>query len=244
MVFVKKFPAEVYQYLDTHDIKSCSNARKEIKRLFGVDVSIGMIQFHLHPEWAEKSKLKKKGKCPPSFFLKPVGAERIDKDGYVRIITERGKERLKHHVVWEQATGKKPAKDEVLIFLNNDRTDCRFENLYCLKRKYLSALSWSKFRELPPEQMKLAINAVILAVEASAKQTYLRNQGNRSVIHKGNTIFLDYIQGYLEGKTVRQIAKDYDRGEASVRQSLRKYKNGGYNKWLDELGFGNLKPGN
>lgn len=242
MPFTNKYPPAVYEYINSHKDDGVGKIQKGIKEKFGTDISTGTVQYRTHPEYAERYKLKKRGKRKPSFLLKPVGTERIDKDGYVRVMVQEGVERLKHYIVWEEATGKKAGKDECIIFLNGDRTDCRIENLYCLKRKYMAALNNSKFRNLPPDMIKLGINAVILAVETKAKERRLRNKGNRSVIHKGNTMFVNYINGYLEGKTAGQIAEEYGKCKATVCQTLLRYKDGGYDKWLDELGLGNLKP--
>lgn len=42
---------------------------------------------------------------------KPVGSERISKDGYVEVkVAEPKKWRLKHNVIWENANGKIPKK--------------------------------------------------------------------------------------------------------------------------------------
>lgn len=243
-MFKRKFPPEVYDYIKAHKTDSAPEIKRELKKRFGVDMSVSGVAFYFHPEYAENAKAARKGKYKPSFLLKPVGSERVDKDGYIRVITSEGKERLKHHIVWEQETGKKVGRDEVIIFLNNDRTDCRIENLYCIKRKYLGALNWRHYRELPFETLKLALNATILRIEAAEKEIKMRNQGNRSVIHKGNTIFVDYIKGYLDGKNVREIAREWGRSDTTVRFSLYKWKNGGYDKWLDQMGLGNMKPKN
>lgn len=86
-----------------------------------------------------------KGVCKPNsgnfkkgqitWNKKPIGYERIDnKDGYVHIkIAEPNVFALKHRYVWEQHHGPVP-DNHVVAFKNQDKTDCRLENLILMKR--------------------------------------------------------------------------------------------------------------
>lgn len=83
---------------------------------------------------------------------KPVGTERISKDGYLErkvaeldatgltpVEANRGRQRLwraVHVLVWEEANGPLP-KGHAVVFRNGDRTDRRLENLECVTRKEL-----------------------------------------------------------------------------------------------------------
>ena len=66
---------------------------------------------------------------------KPIGYERIcSKDGYVLIKTgEPNLFELKHRVVWKKANGSIP-ENHVVAFKNQDRTDCRLENLILMSK--------------------------------------------------------------------------------------------------------------
>jgi|26BtaG_2_1085354.scaffolds.fasta_scaffold07919_3 hypothetical protein len=74
----------------------------------------------------------KKGDRPKNH--RPVGSERITKDGYIQVkIAEPRKWRLKHIVVWESVNGALP-KGHCIRLLDNDRTNCSIDNLICISR--------------------------------------------------------------------------------------------------------------
>jgi hypothetical protein len=81
----------------------------------------------------------KKGNRPKNW--KPLGTERISKDGYIEIkVAERNpytgfptRYRLKHQVVWESVNGPIPA-GKIVIFRDGDRTNCAIGNLVCISR--------------------------------------------------------------------------------------------------------------
>ena len=61
--------------------------------------------------------------------VKPVGYERIDKDGYVFVKVEMGRKLVpKHRWVWEQAHGKIP-KGHIIAFRDGNKQNCALENL-------------------------------------------------------------------------------------------------------------------
>lgn len=61
--------------------------------------------------------------------VKPVGYERIDKDGYVFVKVEMGRKLvLKHRWVWEQAHGKIP-KGHIIAFRDGNKQNCELKNL-------------------------------------------------------------------------------------------------------------------
>lgn len=74
-------------------------------------------------------------------LLKPVGAERISKDGYLerKITTEkRGSQRWKavHRIIWEEAHGP-ISQGYAVCFKNGDRRDVRLNNLCLVHRSDL-----------------------------------------------------------------------------------------------------------
>ena len=73
-----------------------------------------------------------KGHVPAN--TKPVGYERVNKDGYVYIKAREGMRMvLKHRWVWEQAHGTIPDGYSVM-FLDGDKTNCALENLLLVSR--------------------------------------------------------------------------------------------------------------
>ena len=86
------------------------------------------------PEVYEKCKgtMFKKGNIPKNH--RPVGSERINRDGYVEIkIAEPNKWILKHRLVWQQAHGPIP-KGQIIIFRDNDKTNVVLENLLLISQ--------------------------------------------------------------------------------------------------------------
>lgn len=75
----------------------------------------------------------KKGNRPVNH--RPVGSERISKDGYVEVkVEEPRKWRFKHLVVWEEHYG--PVPDGYIVtFRDNDKTNINPENLMLMTRK-------------------------------------------------------------------------------------------------------------
>lgn len=60
---------------------------------------------------------------------KPVGSQRINKEGYLEIKTQEPRTwELLHRKIWRDHHGDIPARHNV-VFRNRDRTDCRIENL-------------------------------------------------------------------------------------------------------------------
>ncbi len=69
----------------------------------------------------------KKGHMPQNH--RPVGSERIDRDGYVLIkVEEPNKWKPKHRVLWENANGPIPKKHR-LIFADGNRQNITLDNL-------------------------------------------------------------------------------------------------------------------
>lgn len=99
----------------------------------------------------------KKGKAHPKY--KPIGSERIDKDGLVVIKVAERKWMTKHKHLWEKEKGPVP-KGHVIIFANGDKRDFSSENLICVSRKQLMALNKNK---LIKNDIEITKTGVILA---------------------------------------------------------------------------------
>lgn len=92
----------------------------------------------------------KKGHIPKNY--KPVGSERISKDGYVEVkVADPNKWRLKHLVIWEQKNGTVP-KGSCIIFLDGNKRNLGIGNLKMIRRKDLVRMNqnglFSQFPEL------------------------------------------------------------------------------------------------
>ena len=95
-----------------------------------------------------------KGHIPANY--RPVGSERVSKDGYVEVkVADPGKWMLKHRVIWEEAYGEIPDGYNVQ-FKNGDRQDLRLENLYIIKRADQMANA-NSIHVRYPEELKAVI---------------------------------------------------------------------------------------
>lgn len=91
----------------------------------------------------------KKGNIPPT--ARPIGYERINRDGHIEIKVEGQRQMVyKHRWTWEQHHGEIP-KSMVVSFRNGIRTDCRIENLILLTRSELARLNQSYIKYSTPE---------------------------------------------------------------------------------------------
>lgn len=80
-----------------------------------------------------------KGNVPPNH--RPVGSERISKDGYIEVkVAEPNKWRLKQRVVYEEAKGKIP-EGCTIIFLDGNKRNFDINNLRCITRSELLYLN-------------------------------------------------------------------------------------------------------
>ena len=74
----------------------------------------------------------KRGRTPKNH--RPVGSERITKDGYIQVkIAEPRTWRLKHIVEWEKVNGSLP-KGHCIRLIDGDKTNCNIDNLICISR--------------------------------------------------------------------------------------------------------------
>lgn len=137
---------------------SYAEIQKRFAEKFGWDISIGQVKSYianhrLHtgrtgrfPKGHEPANKGKRGVCAAGsekgWFKKgnmpknhrPVGSERIAKDGYVEIkVGEPDKWKEKHKVVWESVNGKIP-RGYMVIFKDNDKTNTDIGNLLLIKR--------------------------------------------------------------------------------------------------------------
>lgn len=80
-----------------------------------------------------------KGSVPPNH--RPVGSERISKDGYIEVkVAEPNKWRLKQRVVYEEAKGEIPEGCPI-IFLDGNKRNFDIDNLRCITRSELLYLN-------------------------------------------------------------------------------------------------------
>ena len=107
----------------------------------------------------------KKGQQAPNY--RPVGSERITRDGYTEIkVADPNKWRLKHRVIWEEVNGPLP-KGYALVFGDGDKRNFSLENLLLVSRAQLARLNQNHLIQNDIELTKTAINVVDLMVKIS-----------------------------------------------------------------------------
>lgn len=109
----------------------------------------------------------KKGQQP--FNYKPIGTERVDKDGYVLVkVQDDGawNERWRHkqRVIWEKANGPIP-EGYVLIFLDQDKTNTSLDNLMLVTNQQHLQLNRNGWRFDDPELQKMGITMADIKIQ-------------------------------------------------------------------------------
>ena len=109
----------------------------------------------------------KKGQKPHNY--KPLGSERITKDGYCEVkVSDTGRRwRPKHVLIYEKHHGKVP-KGSAVIFLDGDKRNFDIDNLYLVTRSQLAMLNKNSLIQKDAELTKTAINVVDLMKKISA----------------------------------------------------------------------------
>ena len=114
----------------------------------------------------------KKGQQAPRY--RPIGSERISRDGYTEIkVAEPDKWKLKHRLIWEEANGPVP-KGYALIFGDGDKRNIKLDNLLLVSRAQLARLNQNHLIQNDIELTRTAINVVDLIVKISKTK-----KGNR-----------------------------------------------------------------
>lgn len=104
----------------------------------------------------------KKGNRPKNY--KPIGSERLTKDGYVMVkIADPNKWRLKSIIVWEKAHERKVPKNHVIVFADGNTQNFDLDNLLLVTRAELALLNKYKYiKKGSAEITKTALNLVKL----------------------------------------------------------------------------------
>ena len=111
----------------------------------------------------------KKGQKPHNY--KPLGSERITKDGYCEVkVSDTGRRwRPKHVLIYEKHHGKVP-KGSAVIFLDGNKRNFDIDNLYLVTRSQLAMLNKNSLIQKDAELTKTAINVVDLMKKISAME--------------------------------------------------------------------------
>lgn len=126
---------QIVTYCNNHRILSNNNG--QFKKGHVSHNKGKKIEEYMSPEGIKNSSKTrfKKGQNPINH--RPVGSERLSKDGYIETkVKEPNVWKLKHRHIWEQEHGEVP-EGYALLFLDQIRTNCSIENLKLVKRTEL-----------------------------------------------------------------------------------------------------------
>ena len=99
--------------------------------------------------------------------LKSIGDEYINSDGFVMIKLDNPARWVhKHRYIYEQAHGE-IGKNNVIIFLDGDKTNLSLDNLYCITRKQLMKMNQNNLFYSDPELTKTGIEIAKLMLKVN-----------------------------------------------------------------------------
>ena len=117
----------------------------------------------------------KKGNIPQSY--KPVGTERITKDGYTEIkVKDPNVWKLKHRLIYEEHYGEIP-KGYVVMFSDRDKSNFDINNLILISRNQLKTLNQNDLIKDDPELTKSGIILADLLIKINEKDKEIKKNG-------------------------------------------------------------------
>lgn len=97
-----------------------------------------------------------KGQPPTNY--KPIGSERITKDGYIQIkIKDPNKWELKHRVIWEKENGPLP-RGHAIIFADGNKLNLDINNFILVTRAQLLIMNTKNLKKNDRELTKVGVN--------------------------------------------------------------------------------------
>lgn len=122
-----------------------------------------------------KDTMFKKGHMPHNY--RPVGSERVNRDGYIEVKTKDPKTwKLKHRIVWEAVNGKIP-RDSIIIFRDGDRQNVSIDNLLMIKKSVNAVLNHTGLAVYEGEAKETAIKLAELKIETSKARKRRKRSG-------------------------------------------------------------------
>lgn len=124
---------------------------------------------YMSEEAIERTKATRFKKGQASINKKPVGSTRLSKDGYIEIkVEEPGKWDLLHRVLWIKTNGPLDP-NEVIVFLDGNKTNCELSNLKKVTRQELVRFNQCKYKAEVPALTETYFNVIHLENEIRDK---------------------------------------------------------------------------
>lgn len=119
----------------------------------------------------------KKGNRPHN--ARPVGSERVTRDGYIEIkVAEPNKWELKHRVVWEELHGPIP-DGNLIVFRDGDKLNLDPDNLVMISKSVNARLNHMCLRGTEPDYFDTAVLVARVAAETGRRKNERRQGGGR-----------------------------------------------------------------
>ena len=109
--------------------------------------------------------------------LKSIGDEYVNSEGFIMIKLDNPIRWVhKHRYIYEQAHGE-IGKNNVIIFLDGDKTNLSLDNLHCITRKQLMKMNQNNLFYSDPELTKVGIEVAKLMLKVNeAKRRENKNE--------------------------------------------------------------------
>ena len=103
---------------------------------------------------------------PHNALEKPIGTERVSRDGYVEVkVADRPSRqdcndnwRMRHHLVWEEANGEPVPPHTVIVFADGDKRNFDPGNLVAVPRRQWAVISHQGIPYWDAESLMTAVN--------------------------------------------------------------------------------------
>lgn len=161
--FGKEWTAQqVRSYIKNHKLKNGCNTQ----------FRKGHVPFNKDKKFQGKTNRTtwKKGNIPHNY--KPVGSERLSRDGYIEVkVADHNKWRLKHVAIYEQAHGKVP-KGHKVIFLDQNRMNVSLDNLEMISDSELLYINKNikMGTDVDANRVRITMSKVMTAASRKAKE--------------------------------------------------------------------------
>lgn len=137
---------------------------------------------------------------------KPIGTIRENSNGYLEIKVNNIKYSDKNWIkyqdyIWEKETGKKIPKKCKVIFLNNDKKDCRIDNLYLTTRHaYRVMINKGLFYNDP----KKTIEGIKIA------EKFIKSKKPKRKLFNWEKKHIDFLKEHAKGSNTKEITKKFN----------------------------------
>lgn len=119
----------------------------------------------------------KPGDLPPT--TRPVGSERINRDGYIEIKVEHPNKWLpKQRHIWEQHHNRTVPDGHIVIFMDKDNRNFDPDNLRLISKAVNGKMSKSGYHDLEPEFKDVMIN--VAQLDLKVKEVSNEHRSNQS----------------------------------------------------------------